>query len=244
MDLRGKRALITGGALRVGKTIALALAKEGCAIALHYGRSEREAETAQRELRALGADCVLYQADLSRSGETLALGRAVLRHAKGCQILVNNASIFPRVPLERSHPRDFDLPYSVNLRAPALLTQVIGLELMRRKRSGRIVNIADSESRTARPEAFGYSLSKAGLLQLTRLSASALAPWVLVNSISPGTVLLPTLPNAAQLRSSKERSLLKRVGNPEEIAAAVLLALRSDFMTGADLLVDGGRALV
>ncbi len=244
MELRGRRALVTGGARRVGRAVALALAREGCAVALHYGRSGREAEETARAVRGLGVECLTYQADLARPREVWALARAVLRRPRGCPLLVNSASVFPRVALEDSGAADLDLPYAVNLRAPALLTRALGGELKRLRRPGRIVNIADSLPPAGRPEALGYSLSKAGLLHLTRVSAAALAPWVLVNSVSPGSVLMPPGHGPGDLRSSRERSLLKRIGSPGEVAAAVVLALRSDFMTGADLRVDGGRALV
>ena len=243
MELKGKRALVTGGAVRIGKAIALALAEQGCSIALHYGRSVSEARAAASEVRALGVDCSLHKADLARAASVQALGRQVLGHRLGCQILVNSASIFPRVSLEEAGPADFDLPYAVNLRAPALLTQALGLALVRKRQSGRIINIADVGGRLAWPGALPYSLSKAGLLQLTRLSAAALAPWVLVNSVSPGPMLMPDKHSAAQARASVRRSLLKRLGGPEEIAKAVLYVAGSDFMTGADLIVDGGRSL-
>src|SRR5665213_1886575 len=243
MELKGKRALVTGGAVRIGKAIALALAGEGCSIALHYGRSTREAQTTAAAVRALGVDCTLHPADLGRAGAVQALGRQVLRHRLGCQILVNNASIFPRVTLKNAKPTDFDEPYAVNLRAPALLTQAIGIALLSQRRAGRIINIADVGGRLAQPEALPYSLSKAGLLQLTRLSAVALAPWVLVNSISPGPILMPDRHSTFQKRDSLARSVLKRLGGPREITQAVLFIAKSDFITGSELTVDGGRSL-
>jgi pteridine reductase len=244
VELRGKRALITGGAVRIGRAVALALAREGCSIALHYGRSAREARATAAELRALGVDCSLHRADLGSARAVQSLARAVLHHRLGCQVLVNSASVFPRVGLARARPADFDLPYAVNLRAPALLSQALGLALVRRRQNGRIINIADVGGRLAWPEALPYSLSKAGLLQLTRLTARALAPWVLVNSVSPGPMLMPDRHSAAQERSSLSRSLLQRLGGPEEIARAVLFIAHSDFMTGSEVTVDGGRALL
>jgi pteridine reductase len=243
MDLKGKRALVTGGAHRIGKAVCLALAGQGCAIALHYGRSVSEARATAAEIRALGVDCSLHKADLSKAAQALALGRQVLAHRLGCQVLVNNASIFPRVTLEAAKPIDFDLPYAVNLRAPALLTQAIGLAMLKKRRPGRIVNITDVGGRLAWPGALPYSLSKAGLLQLTRLSAAALAPWVLVNSVSPGPMLMPDVHSPAQKRASIGRSLLKRLGGPDEIARAVVYLAGSDFITGSELTVDGGRSL-
>lgn len=242
MDLHGQRALVTGGAIRIGKAICLELASRGCHILLHYGRSRAEALRTAAQVRALGVDCRPLQADLASSAAALRLGRTALK--AGCSILVNNAAIFPRVPLAKARPRDFDLPYAVNLRAPALLTQVLGTAWARRRLPGRIVNIADVGGRLAWPGALPYSLSKAGLLQLTRASAAALAPHVLVNSVSPGPILMPARHTAAQKRASLRRSLLKRLGGPAEVARAVAWLAASDFMTGADVKVDGGRELV
>ena len=120
MDLKGKTALVTGGAVRLGRAIALELAKAGCDIALHYGKSRVEALALRKVIEAMGQKCRLYQADLGSSKAVLDLGRDVLRDFKSVPILVNSAAIFPRVALEKARPEDFDQPYKVNLRAPAL----------------------------------------------------------------------------------------------------------------------------
>jgi NAD(P)-dependent dehydrogenase (short-subunit alcohol dehydrogenase family) len=244
MELSGKRALVTGAAKRLGRAIALDLARQGCHIALHYGRSKREAQATATEIRALGVDCSLYAADLAKAPAVLGLGKKVLGHRLGCQILVNSASVFPRVSLEKAKPADFDGPYAVNLRAPALLTQVLGLAWAKKKQAGRIINIADVGGRLAWPGYLPYSLSKAGLLQLTRTSAVALAPYVLVNSVSPGPMQPIDGPGAKAHEKSLTRSLLGRWGGAQEIARAVTFIAQSDFMTGSDLTIDGGRALV
>ncbi len=242
MQLKGQRALVTGGAIRIGKAIALELASQGCHILLHYGRSKAQALATAAEIRALGVDCRVLQADLASAAATLRLGKAALK--AGCTILVNSASIFPRVPLEKATVKDFDAPYAVNLRAPALLTQVLGTAWARRRTPSRIINIADVGGRLAWPGYLPYSLSKAGLLQLTRASAAALAPHVLVNSVSPGPMLMPDKHTPAQKKASLKRSLLKRLGGAEEVARAVAFIAASDFMCGSDLKVDGGRELL
>lgn len=244
MRLHGKRALVTGGAIRLGRAIALELAAQGCDIALHYGRSKADALATAADIRALGVQCTPYSADLSKSAAVLSLGKKVLASPGGCQILVNSAAVFPRVPLEKAKPADFDLPYAVNLRAPALLTQVLGLAWARKKQAGRIINIADVGGRLAWPGYLPYSLSKAGLLQLTRTSAVALAPHVLVNSISPGPMQPIDGPRSKAHAKSLTRSLLGRWGGAGEIARAVVFIAQSDFMTGSDVTIDGGRALV
>jgi NAD(P)-dependent dehydrogenase (short-subunit alcohol dehydrogenase family) len=241
MELNGQRALITGGALRIGKAICLELAAQGCHIVLHYGRSKAEALETAQAIRALGVDCVLHQADLASSAAVLKLGKAALK-AKA-NILVNSASIFPRVTLEQAKPKDFDEPYAINLRAPALLTQVLGTAWAKAKTPSRIINIADVGAKLGWAGALPYSLSKAGLLQLTRTSAVALAPHVLVNAILPGPIVMPAKHTQAQKDLSLKRSLLGKMGGPGEIAKAVSYLIQSDFVTGAELKVDGGREL-
>jgi NAD(P)-dependent dehydrogenase (short-subunit alcohol dehydrogenase family) len=244
MNLRGKSALVTGGAKRLGKAIALELARSGCSIALHYGKSRLEALALRKEIQSLGVACKLYQADLSSAKAALALGRDVLKDFKSVPVLVNSAAVFPKVGLEKAQVDDFDLPYKVNLRAPALLTQVIGLNQLKKRIHSRIINIADVGGELAWPAYLPYTLSKAGLLQLTRASAKALAPYVLVNSISPGPMLMPDKHSRRQLRSSLKRSILGKLGGPEEIARAVKFVAESDFMTGSNVVVDGGRKIV
>jgi pteridine reductase len=243
MDLKGKTALVTGGAIRLGRAIALELAKAGSNIALHYGKSRLDALAMRKSLESLGVRCTLYQADLSSSRAVLALGRDVLRDFKSVEILVNSAAIFPRVALEKAVPADFDQPYQINLRAPALLTQVIGVSQAKRRIPSRIINIADVGAELVWPGYLPYSLSKAGILQLTRASAAALSPYVLVNAISPGPMLMPAGSGAKQLKSSLKRTLLKKLGGPEEIAKTVRFVAESDFMTGSNVVVDGGRKL-
>lgn len=241
MELKGKTALVTGGAVRLGRAIAVELARAGCSIALHYGRSRKEALEARREIEGMGVACRLYQADLAHARAVQALARDVIRDFKLVQILVNSAAVFPRVGLEKAKVADYDRPYQVNLRAPALLTQGIGLDLAHRKKAGRIINIADVGGELAWPGYLPYSLSKAGLLQLTRASAAALAPHVLVNAVSPGPMLMPAKHSKGQKKASLKRTLLKKLGGAQEIARAVRFVAESDFMTGSNVVVDGGR---
>ena len=244
MDLHGKRALVTGAAKRLGQAIALELAAQGCDIALHYGRSKPEALATAKRIRALGVDCSLHAADLGRAVAVQGLARQVLKHPQGCQILVNSAAVFPRVSLAQAKVVDFDLPYAVNLRAPALLTQALGLAWAKKKQPSRIINIADVGGRLAWPGYLPYSLSKAGLLQLTRTSALALGPHVLVNSVSPGPIQAMDGPAGRTQAKSLLRSVVGRWGGAGEIARAVVFIAQSDFMTGSDVTIDGGRALV
>ncbi len=244
MDLNGKTALVTGGAKRLGRAIALELARNGVNIALHYGSSKREARQTQKDVIACGVGCRLYQADLTDPRQVKKLAETVWEELKGIDILVNSAAVFPRVSMAKAKVSDYDLPYAVNLRAPALLTQYLGLRMARRKKPGRIVNIADVGGRLAWPGYLPYSLSKAGLLQLNRTSAKALAPHVLVNAILPGPMLAAERDGQRQISASKKRTLLKRLGGTGEIARAVRFVAESDFMCGAEVAIDGGRSLI
>jgi NAD(P)-dependent dehydrogenase (short-subunit alcohol dehydrogenase family) len=244
MRLKGKVCLVTGGAQRLGRAIALEMAAQGCAVALHYHRSAAEAHTALTAIRALGVDCRLFQADLSKSAPALGLAKAVIKSFGACDVLVNSAAVFPRTSLEQARPADFDGPYALNLRAPALLTKAMGLWNLDHRRSARIINIGDVGGQLAWPGALPYSLSKAGLVQLTRASARALAPYVLVNCVALGPMLAPPADNPAQKRASLRRTLLKRLGGAREAARAVAFLAASDYITGAVLPVDGGRSLV
>ncbi len=243
MNLNGKVSLVTGGAKRLGRAIALELARAGSSIALHYNQSEKEAGEARKDIVRLGCACRLYRADLSKPAEVESLARRVLRDFKACDVLVNSAAVFPQVPLEKASQRDFDWPYEVNLRAPALLTKALGLWNHRKKRDARVINIGDVGGALAWPGALPYSLSKAGLLQLTRASARRLAPHVLVNCVAPGPMVMGEGATAAQKRSSLKRTLLKRLGGAHEVARAVRFLAESDYITGAILPVDGGRTL-
>jgi NAD(P)-dependent dehydrogenase (short-subunit alcohol dehydrogenase family) len=243
MDLQGKVSIVTGAAKRVGKAIALELASAGSDIALHYRRSRPEAEETRRQVEAKGVRCRIFQADLASSKAIDALVRRILRSFGHWDVLVNSASVFTRKPLEEAVLEDFDGPYRVNLRAPALLTKHLGLGNFKLKRTSRIINLGDVGGMLAWPGYLPYSLSKAGVFQLTRTSAKLLAPHVLVNCIAPGPILMPEKHTAAQKAASLERTLLKRLGGEAEVARAVRFLAESDYITGVVLPVDGGRML-
>jgi NAD(P)-dependent dehydrogenase (short-subunit alcohol dehydrogenase family) len=243
MRLKGKVCLVTGGAKRLGRAIALEMAGQGCSLALHYHRSALEAKAAQAEIRALGVECRLFKADLSQAAQAPSLAKAVIKAFGCCDILVNSAAVFPQASLAKAKPADFDGPFALNLRAPALLSQAVGLWNFERRRAARIINMGDVGGMLAWPGYLPYSLSKAGLAQLTRASARALAPWVLVNCVALGPMLMPAESSPAQLKSSLKRTLLKRLGGSQEAARAVAFLAASDFITGAVLPVDGGRSL-
>jgi len=239
--LTGKAALVTGGAVRVGRAIALALAREGADIAIAYLRSGAAAKTTVRELHALGVHAVALRADLGKPAETRRLvARAVSRLGK-LDILVNNAALFFRTPLLATTPSQFDRLIAINLRGAFFCAQAAARAMGRR--GGRIINIADVGAVRAWPGYIPYGISKAGVVMLTKGLAAALAPAIQVNAVGPGVVLLPEGFPRDSRRRIAARIPMGRHGEPADVAEAVcFFATCPDYITGQVLFVDGGAS--
>lgn len=241
--LAGRSALVTGGAVRIGRALALALGEGGARVAVHYHRSLEGVERTLADLRATGAEAVSVTGDLS-DPETPAKLLAEVAGAFGPpDILVNNASVFAAGTLLETTPQEWDRQHAVNLRAPFLLCRAFA-ETLPPDRSGDIVNLNDT--RVVRPGLdpafFAYTLSKLGLHGLTRTLAVALAPRIRVNELALGAVLPPA--GGGHQRVGRQDLPLRRFGDPAEVAAAMLFLLASPTVTGQTLLVDSGRHLV
>lgn len=237
-----RAALVTGGAQRIGRAIALALADDGWAVAVHHRRSHAAAELLVAEIAARGGRAVALAADLAREAETAALVPQAIASLGPLGCLVNNASVFERDEALDATRESWDRHVEVNLRAPFVLMQ----ELARRlppECSGCIVNILDERVWNLTPHFVSYTLSKAGLWALTRTMALALAPRIRVNGIGPG----PTLPSPRQSEEQFRRQCalmpLRRGTTPEEIAAALRFILAAPAMTGQMIALDGGQHL-
>jgi pteridine reductase len=242
MDPTGKVALVTGGARRVGKAISLALADAGADVVVNYNESAAEAEETVREIEQRGRRALAVQADVSRKHDIDAL-IAKVSHAFGrLDVLVNSAARFDRAKLLEITEQDWDRVLGVNLKGPFLVSQAAA-PMLAANGEGVIVNIADLSAFQPWPSYAHHSVSKAGLVHLTRVLARALGPQVRANCVAPGTVLPPegfqTEPDEAD-----ERTVLKRIGSPEDVANAILYFVRNDFVTGQVLVVDGGRLLL
>lgn len=238
MDLRGKRTLVTGAAVRVGRAIALEFARRGSAIVLHYRSSAAEAERTAAEVRALGAPCETARADLSRAEE---VRRMVEGLAAPLDVLVNSASLFFKTPPETADEEDWDKLADANLKGPYLLS----LAVARRMRGpGRIVNIADWSGFRPYKDYSAYCSTKGGLITMTKALARDLAPDVLVNAVAPGPVLVPPDYTEAEKDAIAKLTVLGRWGSPEDVARAAAFLAESDFINGSVLVVDGGRSLL
>lgn len=238
-DLRGRNALVTGGAKRIGKAIATALAKEGANVCIHYSSSEAEAKEVKTVLECLGVKSWLLQADFDKNGYEGLIERAA-EETGGIDILVNNASIFPQSTL-----RDMTLEgLSSNIRVNAWAPFVLMRDLARISESAKVVNLLDSRLSGYDWTHAEYILSKHLLAVVTKMAAVEYAPGLAINAVSPGLILPPPGKGMEYIEKLKKTVPLKKRGSPEEIAAAAIYLLKSEFLAGEVIYVDGGRHLI
>ncbi|HUJ96706.1 MAG TPA: SDR family oxidoreductase [Stellaceae bacterium] len=237
-----KAALVTGAGKRIGRAIALALGREGWAVAVHYHGSEAEAQAVVGEIAAAGGRAVALAADLAREAEVETLVSRAAAALGPLGALVNNASVFENDTALGATRESWDRHLDVNLRAPFVLMQQFARELPEAA-EGAIVNILDERVWSLTPYFVSYTLSKAGLWNLTQSMALALAPRIRVNGIGPGPTLPSPRQSEAQFRRQQEMMPLHRGTTPEEIAAAVLFILAAPAMTGQMIALDGGQHL-
>ncbi len=241
---------MTGAAKRIGRAIAFALGRRGARVAVHYGGSREAAATTVEELGAAGVEARAFQADLAQPAGIERLFEEVAAWSDGLDVLVNNAASFRRVPFDETTVEEWDRVQAVNLRAPFLCSQRAARLMRRSERpggvAGLIVNITDLSALGVWRDYSAHSVSKAGVIQLTRVSAWELAPDVRVNAIAPGAILPePGLDPASREWLERGREVpTGRVGDPGQIADTVVFLAENEFLNGAILPVDGGEHLV
>lgn len=240
--LQDRVVLVTGGAVRVGKAVALAFAERGAKVALTYRSSAAAAAVTAAELSSRGGEAVAVPCD-QRHPEQVTEALRRVREALGpVDVLVNNASVFRRTPLAEASLEDWNEHLEVNLRGPWLFAQAVGTE-MKRRGAGVILNLVDIAAEKPFAGYLPYCASKAGLVSLTLGLAKALAPEVRVNGIAPGVAEWPEDYPEEQKRLLIERTPLRRAGTPEDITAAAVYLAESPYVTGVILPVDGGLRL-
>lgn len=237
-------ALITGAARRVGAVIARRLHANGWDVALHFRRSRAELDALIVELEhARPSSTLAVHADLADIGALAPLVEKTIDRFARLDALINNASAFYPTPIDRATPAQWDDLFAANARAPFFLSQAASSHLA--KRSGAIVNLVDIYADTPLAAHPIYSMSKAALAAMTKALARDLAPDVRVNGVSPGAVLWPESGKSDEDQQALvERTPLKRVGTPADIASAVAWLLDAPFVTGEIMRVDGGRHLM
>lgn len=236
MKLEAKTALITGGARRLGRCMGLALARAGAHVVVHYHRSREDAEATVEAIRAAGVNAWLLAADLADPVAAAGCVGRASELAGPIDILVNNASVFE--PSRLLSLTGDDLLGNVRLHALAPLE--LARAFAAQQREGAILNLLDARIAGTDPEHAAYHLSKQMLYALTRSLALELAPSVRVNGIAPGLVLAPEGEDTAYLEARAHSLPLRRHGTPDDVADAALYLLRSDFVTGQVIFVDGG----
>lgn len=243
MELKGKTAFVTGGAIRIGKSISTELANNGVNLAINYNRSDEAALSLKQELERTGVRVEIFQADISEINQLPCLFDRVNNTFGQVDILINNAGIFPKGKLIDLEKEKLYQVFNINLFAPLFLMQLFAKQLPDGSQ-GKIINIIDAEIFKRNPERFAYRLAKLGLWEATKLAALELAPNITVNAISPGIMMSIAGYEHMDMEAVANRRVpLKRLGSAEIVAQNVIHILTQDFMTGHNIVIDGGEYL-
>jgi len=241
MSLTGKTIFITGAARRLGRAAALACATNGADLVLHYNTSLQDINQTANEVQSLGRRCWLVQADLSNRLEIASLTQKLV-DLPSLYGLINNASIFKSVSFQGTSIEDWDSHMTTNLTTPFFLTQKYA-ELYSLPETGRVINLVDWRAMRPGKDHFPYTISKTGLVALTRASALALAPRIVVNAIALGAILPPE--NEPENDNILRQVPLQRWSTVEEFTSVVMFLLDGpSYITGEVIHLDGGRHLV
>ena len=243
MDLEGKIALVTGSARRLGRAIALAMARRGCHLMIHFHRSAQGAEDTVAEIKSLGVHAAAVQADLSQEDGIRTLFEALDQAYGGLDLLVNSAAIMERKDLLAVSQEDWRRTIDLNLRG-AFFSLQHAAERMKARGGGAIVNISDVAALQPWKRYPVHSISKAGVEMLTKVAALALAPEIRVNAIAPGLILRPEFTDQKRWKKLAQALPLGREGSASDVVDAVIFLFENDYITGETLIVDGGRMLV
>lgn len=239
-SLEGKVALVTGAGKRLGRAVAVRLAEEGTDVVVHYLSSQRDAQDAVKEIEMLGRRAVAIGADLSSVAENKRLIDEAGKYFGRLDILVNSAANFLPASMISTTEQIWDAALETNLRSPFFCAQAAAPWL--RRTQGVIVNFADTGGLLGWAGYIPHSVSKAGVIMLTKVLAKALAPEVRVNAIAPGTITMEG--DSPELEADFIKlAPLRRSGRPQDITDTVLFLVQSKFITGQVLVVDGGRTL-
>ena len=246
-NLNGKVALVTGGSRGIGKSIAIALANEGCNVAFTYRSAESQAKEVEQQIISLGREAKCFQANVASSSETKIVVDAVIAQFKRLDILINSAGITKDGLLMRMKEEDFDDVIDTNLKGVFNYTQTASKQMMS-QRAGKIINITSVVGVTGNAGQSNYAASKAGIIGFTKSIAKELASRnIQVNAIAPGFIEteMTGVLNEEQRKIILEKIPAKRIAKPEEIATVVcfLASSNADYITGQTICVDGGMVM-
>ncbi len=235
-----KAALITGGAQRIGKALAIALAQKGYDIALHYHKSRTQAQQTVLEIKKLGRKCKLYSANLLKEHETQKLVSQSFKDFPALYLLINNASVFKKNDFLKTSSKIFNENFDLHVKAPFFLTQAFA----KKCKNGNIINLLDAKIVQNQTQYFAYLLSKKTLLHFTQMAALELAPQIRVNAIAPGLILPPQGQTDTYLKKLAQTIPLRKTGNLKQVTQATSFLLENDYITGQCLFLDGGLHLL
>lgn len=236
---RNQTALVTGSGVRLGKAIAIAMAKAGFDIALHYNSSQAKAKTTQAEILALGVQCETFQQDLSQAAALDDFLQTVQTKMPTLAVLVNSASVYDSGEIADTSLAIFEQQFAVNLRAPFFLSRAFAKWV----ENGNIINICDNKIAFNQYEYAAYLLSKKTLAEFTKLAALEFAPNIRVNGVSPG-VVMPAVSRSEDYVNWRIQGIpVQRQGHTDNITQAIVSLVDNDFMTGQILFVDGGESI-
>ena len=248
MELTGKIALVTGAAHRVGKSVALSLAKKGANIIVHYARSENLADQTVNEIKELGVNAEKIKADFQNLSDISLLCSTIEENYGKLHIVVNSASSFVKKPINSTSIEDWDKSQNINVRAPFFIIQNIAplIKKSLSTKTGLIVNISDLSAIHPWNNFASHGISKAGMVHLTKIAAREYAPHIRVNCIIPGLILPPS-----NMTDTDDRWLemqanipLKKSGSINIVGNTVIYFAENEFVTGSIVVVDGGENLI
>lgn len=243
IDLKGKVALVTGSARRVGKAIALELARQGMHQIIHHSNSDQEAEVTSREISALGVDTLIVKADQSQPAEVERMFTAIRAHFGHIDVLVNSASIFQSGSILDLSFEEWKHTLSVNLDGPFLCSQQAARLMRETGIGGVIINILDLSAFKPWKNYPAHSVSKAGLARLTEVMAVSLGPDIRVNAVALGSILRDEGRSPEEWENIGKRLPIGHTGDPADAAQAVVYLATQPFVSGTILRVDGGDLL-
>jgi pteridine reductase len=243
VELKGKVAVVTGGAVRLGRAISLALADAGATVVVHYSRSAAPADETVAEIVSRGGRAAAVAADFADPvAAATGLMQAAVDQFGRVDVLVNSAAIFEKGSLAATTEAEWDRHFAVNLKAPTFLCREFAARHTPGN-AGSIVNIADWRGLRPHPGHLAYTLTKAALVALTEILAQELAPDIRVNAVAPGAILPPPGAGQEYMQRLAEKVPMRRTGSVNDVTSAVLYLLQADFVTGEVLAVTGGEHL-
>ncbi|RPI82835.1 MAG: SDR family oxidoreductase [Chloroflexi bacterium] len=240
MIIQGKIALVTGGAIRVGKAITLGLAKAGASVAINYFRDAEKAFETAKEVESMGVCALPVYADISDWEAVKCMFDEVHEKLGPVDILVNNASAFKKTPFPTDSIADWQQVTGILINGAFYVSNLAAVDMLQKK-EGSIVNILDLTVWEAWPGYAAHVVGKSALLALTRQLAIDLAPYVRVNAVAPGPVLPPADYSPERIERTAAKTLLDRWGTPEDISNTVNFLIESDYINADVIAVDGGE---